>query len=74
MDASHEGTLHDGLSSGGSRTLSHLDDVGADVRPLLGKTLAVARVLCPLVAREAALLIRRYNYCLAVTRARTRYC
>ena len=41
---------------------------------LLGKTLAVARVLCPLVAREAALLIRRYSYCLAVTRARTRYC
>ena len=32
MDASHEGMLHGGLSSGGSRMLSHLDDVGADVR------------------------------------------
>ena len=32
MDASHEGTLHGGLSSGGSCTLSRLDDVGADVR------------------------------------------
>ena len=41
---------------------------------LLGKTLAVALVLCSLVARVGALLIRRYSYCLAVTRARTRYC
>ena len=32
MDASHEGTLHGRLSPGGSRTLSRLDDVGADVR------------------------------------------
>ena len=32
MDASHEGTLHGGLSKGGSRTLSRLDEVGADVR------------------------------------------
>ena len=32
MDDSHEGTLHGGLSPGGSRTLSHFDDVGADVR------------------------------------------
>ena len=32
MDAAHEGTLHDGLSSGLSRTLSHLDEVGAVVR------------------------------------------
>ena len=32
MDASHEGMLHGGLSSGRSRVLSHLDDVGADVR------------------------------------------
>ena len=32
MYASHEGTLHGGLSSGESRTLSRLDDVGADVR------------------------------------------
>ena len=32
MDASHEGTLHDRLSLGGSRTLSRFDDVGADVR------------------------------------------
>ena len=32
MDASHEGTLHGWQSPGGSRTLSHLDEVGADVR------------------------------------------
>ena len=32
MDATHEGTLHGGMSPGGSRTLSRLDDVGADVR------------------------------------------
>ena len=32
MDASHGGTLHSGLSPGGSRGLSRLDDVGADVR------------------------------------------
>ena len=32
MDASHEGMLHGGLSPGGSRRLSRLDDVGADVR------------------------------------------
>ena len=32
MDAFHEVTLHGGLSSGGSRMLSHLDDVDADVR------------------------------------------
>ena len=32
MDTSHEGKFHGGLNSGGSRTLSHLDDVGADVR------------------------------------------
>ena len=36
---------------------------------LLGKTLAVALVLCSLVARVGALLIRRYSYCLAVMRA-----
>ena len=32
MDASHEGTLHGGLSPGGSCTLSRLDDVREDVR------------------------------------------
>ena len=32
MDATHEGTLHGGLSPGGSRTLSCVDDDGADVR------------------------------------------
>ena len=32
MDDSHEGTLHDRLNPGRSRTLSRLDDVGADVR------------------------------------------
>ena len=32
MDASHEGTLHGRLSPSRSRTLSRLDDVGADVR------------------------------------------
>ena len=32
MDATHKGTLHDGLSSGGFRTLSRLDEVGAAVR------------------------------------------
>ena len=32
MDESHEGMFHGGLNSGGSRTLSRLDDVGADVR------------------------------------------
>ena len=32
MDESHEGTFHGELNSGGSRTLSHLDDIGADVR------------------------------------------
>ena len=32
MDAAHEGTLHDGLNSGGSHTLSRLDEVGAVVR------------------------------------------
>ena len=32
MDESHEGTFHGGLNSGGSCTLSRLDDVGADVR------------------------------------------
>ena len=31
MDASHEGMLQGGLSPGRSRTLSRLDDVGADV-------------------------------------------
>ena len=32
VDASHEGTLHRRQSAGGSRMLSRLDDVGADVR------------------------------------------
>ena len=32
MDESHEGTFHGGLNTGGSRTLSRLDDVGAGVR------------------------------------------
>ena len=32
MDAAHKDTLHAGLSSGGFRTLSRLDEVGADVR------------------------------------------
>ena len=32
MDAIHEGTPHDGLSPGGSHTLSRLNEVGADVR------------------------------------------
>ena len=32
MDASHEGTLHGGLSTGGSRMLSRLNDVSANVR------------------------------------------
>ena len=32
MDASHESTLQGRQSPGGSRTLSRLDDVGADVR------------------------------------------
>ena len=32
MDASHENTLQGGQSPGGSRTLSRLDEVGADVR------------------------------------------
>ena len=32
MDDSHEGTLHGRLNPGRSRTLSRLDDVGADVR------------------------------------------
>ena len=50
--------------------LAYCHDLGA----LLGKTLAVALVLCSLVARVGALLIRRYNYCLAVTRAGARYC
>ena len=31
MDATHKGTLHDGLSSGGFRTLNRLDEVGAAV-------------------------------------------
>ena len=31
MDDSHEGTLHDRLNSGGSRTLSRFDEVDADV-------------------------------------------
>ena len=31
MDASHEGTLHRQQSPAGSRTLSRLDKVGADV-------------------------------------------
>ena len=41
---------------------------------LLGKRLAAARVLCSLVAREGALLIRCYSYCLAAARACPRYC
>ena len=32
MDNSHEGTLHDRLEPGRSRTLSRFDDVSADVR------------------------------------------
>ena len=32
MDATHEGTLHGGLSPAGARMLSRLDEVGADVR------------------------------------------
>ena len=32
MDAFDEGTLHSRQSPGGSRTLSRLDEVGADVR------------------------------------------
>ena len=32
MDATHEGMPHGGLSLGGSRALSRLDEVGADVR------------------------------------------
>ena len=32
MDATHKGTLHDGLNSGGSCMLSRLYDVGADVQ------------------------------------------
>ena len=32
MDATHESTLHDWLSSGLPRTLSRLDEVGANVR------------------------------------------
>ena len=32
MDATHEGTLHGGLSLGGSCTPSRLDEVGANVR------------------------------------------
>ena len=32
MDATHEGTLHGGLSPGGCHTLSRLDEVGVDVR------------------------------------------
>jgi hypothetical protein len=32
VDDSHEGTLHDRLNPGRSRTLSHFNDVGADVR------------------------------------------
>ena len=32
MDASHESMLQSRQSPGGSRTLSRLDDVGADVR------------------------------------------
>ena len=32
MDESHESTIHGGPNPGGSRTLSRLDDVGADVR------------------------------------------
>ena len=33
MDASHEGMLHGRRSPGGFRTLSHFDEVGADVWP-----------------------------------------
>ena len=32
MDATNKGMLHSGLNLGGSCTLSHLDDVGVDVR------------------------------------------
>ena len=32
MDKSHEGMIHGGPNPGRSRTLSCLDDVGADVR------------------------------------------
>ena len=32
MDTSYERTLHGGLNPGWTRTLSRLDDVGADVR------------------------------------------
>ena len=32
MDDSHDGTLHGRFNLGGSRTLSRLDEVGADVR------------------------------------------
>ena len=32
MDNSHEGTLHDRLDPGRSRTLSRFDEVGVDVR------------------------------------------
>ena len=32
MDKSNKGALHGGLNTGGSCTLSRLDDVGADVR------------------------------------------
>ena len=32
MDDSHEGTLHGRFNPGGLRTLSRLDEVGADVR------------------------------------------
>ena len=46
-----------------------LENALRSTRPLLGKTLAVALVLCSLVARVGALLIRRYSYCLAVMRA-----
>ena len=31
MDATHKGTLYGGSGPGGSRALSHLDEVGADV-------------------------------------------
>ena len=32
MDATHKGTLYGGPGPGGSRTLSRLNEVGADVR------------------------------------------
>ena len=32
MDTSHESMLHGRLNPGRTRTLSHLDEVGADVR------------------------------------------